>query len=336
MTRSSDCVFEARTCTQPSGHDDLHPVRLVHGRALDLPDRLAELLEGARRGGAAPRAARACASRPRAGPRRARRARAPCGRGARGGAPWPPRCRAWPGPRGTATPPLPSPPRTAWCSRIASETKAWPTGRADHPRPVPGRHLLDEAGGGDVGDDRALPPGEGGFHRERQGQLLGERPARLVHEAQPLAVGVEHEAEVGVAREHDRPRLGGGGDRGLGRARGKGSDGSSLIGSTSQPSVGEPARDEARAGAVAAVDRHAQPPRPDRRDVEARRARASRWWGIASVSSTRVASRSQRGALDRALVEDVEELLPLDGAEVEAVAPHELERVPLRAGCGRR
>ena len=200
--------------------------------------------------------------------------------------------------------------------------------RAHHPRPVPGRHLLDEAGGGDVGDDRALPPGERGLHRERQGQLLGEGPARLVHEAQPLAVGVEHEAEVGPARPHHRPRLGRGGDRGLGEPR----EGERRVVVDRQhlaAEVGEPPRDEARAGAVAAVHRHPQPPRPDRRDVEAGDERLE-------VVRDRVLLLDPRrepvpaGALDRALVEDVEELLPLDGAQVEAVAAHELERVPLR------
>ena len=232
--------------------------------------------------------------------------------------------------RGTATPPLPSPPRTARCSRIASETNAWPTGVRTTARPVPGRDAVDEAARGDVRHD-AAPRARRGLPRRRAAASAPPRaavPASSTRLSRSPSASRTRPRSARPAR-HERAHLGGRGDARLGRARER----QRRVVVDRQHVAAErlePARHEARARAVAAVDRDAQPPRAHQPRRRTRRAAPRGAAATASCRSTRVAMRSQRARGDRALVVDVEQLLALDRAEVEPVVAHELERVPLR------
>ena len=200
-------------------------------------------------------------------------------------------------------------------------------GRPHHPAAVPGRHALHQAGRRHVRDHRSRAAGEGRLHGEGQRQLLGERPARLVDEAQTLAVGVEHEPDVGLARAHHCPGLGGGGDPGLRRPRERKRrvvvDGQDLA---AEPR--EPWRQEPGAGPVEAVD-------DDLRTAGAHGRTVEGGAQALEVMLERVplldpgADPVRAHARGRALVEDVEELLALLRAQVEPVRADELEGVPL-------
>ena len=159
--------------------------------------------------------------------------------------------------RGTATPPLPSPPMTARCSIIASEMNDCPTGVRTTVPPCRRRHLVDGPGGRDVGDHRARLPRQGDGRGQRDRPLLGQRHAGGGHQADALAVRVVGEADVGAARPHDglqlRHRLG----LRLGAVRERGRR-IVVDGQHRAPEHVEPPRREHRRGAVAAVDRDAQ------------------------------------------------------------------------------
>src|SRR6185369_17846626 len=77
---------------------------------------------------------------------------------------------------------------------------------------VPGRDVVEHAGGGEVGDEdtgsggAGVPPAAGAqerFGREGEGVLLADVPAALVDDGEAVGVGVLGEADVGVGR-YDR------------------------------------------------------------------------------------------------------------------------------------
>ena len=148
--------------------------------------------------------------------------------------------------------------------------------RSPHQRgPRGARRILNHQAGGKVHHDgrvfcRIAASIQHGADRERQGVVLPDRPAGLVHHRQAVHVGIHRQPEVGAAllgpARPSSPRFSGTGSGG----RGNLPSGSRLIPLTRQPSRSSSGSDGDRPRSAHAVDRNMEAAAPNGGNVDHR------------------------------------------------------------------
>ena len=117
------------------------------------------------------------------------------------------------------TPPFPSPPIGAVDLQHAKRDVDLADLRPPDGDAVPLSHAVHDLARRQVRDEGAGPEAQDVVRDEGERQVLAERFAALVHQRQPVAVGVDGEAEVRSGLPHPAAELGEIGRRGLGVAR---------------------------------------------------------------------------------------------------------------------
>ena len=196
------------------------------------------------------------------------------------------------------------------------------------------RDAIDEPGRADIGDDWPTPSRERGTSREHQRELFRQPAPTIIHDPDALSVRVVHEADVGVARAHERAHLRHRPGPGLRAVRKRRItvviDRQHLAADRVQPPRGE-----AHARAVAAVECHPGTPPADCGRIE-RAGEHLQMMADGIGVPDRGVDAVRPGLLELALMVDVQQLLRLQGIQVEPIRPHELEGVPLGVVVPRR